>query len=49
MVVLKCFNLPCSPPPTTEKKDMGEVDLFRKFFGETPICVVWKSEVLFTG
>jgi hypothetical protein len=46
------------PPEVVEKKECGEggagrvVDLFRKFFGTTPICVVWKSSVLavqFTG
>lgn len=32
MMILKRFNLPCSPPPTrgNGKEDMGEVDLFRK-------------------
>ena len=31
MMVLKCFNLPSSPPPTrgSRKEDIGEVDLFR--------------------
>jgi hypothetical protein len=33
-----------------EKKGYGEVNLFRKvIFGATPICVVWKSAVQFTG
>ena len=34
MMVLKHFNLPCSPPPTRgseENKDTGEVYLIRKF------------------
>ena len=28
---------------------MGQVDLFKGFPGETPICVVWKSAVQLTG
>jgi hypothetical protein len=31
-----------------EKKGYGEVDMFRKFFGAIPVCVVWRS-VQFRG
>ena len=32
-----------------EKEGRGEVGLFRKILWSTPICVVWKLAVQFTG
>jgi hypothetical protein len=54
MMVLKHFNLPFSPPPTRGSgkeriQGMGEWNCLERFFGATPICVVWKSIVQFTG
>lgn len=49
-MVLKHFNFSCSPPPTRDvgKKGWGG-DGPERFFGATLVCVVWKSEVPFTG
>ena len=53
--VLKCFNLPSSPPPTrgSEKERLlgyrGSGPAQILFFGANPICVVRKSAVQFTG
>ena len=50
--VLKCFNLPSSPPPTRgsgKERIWGKWTCLERFFGATPICVVWKSAVQFTG
>ena len=50
-MVLKCFNIPYSPPPTRqwERKDMGKWTYLERFFEATPVCVVWKSVVQFSG
>jgi hypothetical protein len=31
-----------------EKKDTGKETCLERFFGATPVCVVWKSAVQFT-
>jgi hypothetical protein len=54
MTFLNFFNFPCNPPPSRgsgkEGYRGGGVALFKKrFFGATPVCVVWKSAVQFTG
>jgi hypothetical protein len=54
MTILKHFNLPCSPPSTRgngkERSGGGEEWAYlERFFGATPVCVVWKSTVQFTG
>jgi hypothetical protein len=49
---LKCFNLPSSPPHTRgsgKGRIWGKWTGLERFFGATPICVVWKSAVQFTG
>jgi hypothetical protein len=51
MMVLKCFNLPCNPPPTrgrVKERIWVTWTCLERFFGATPICVVWKSAVQFT-
>jgi hypothetical protein len=51
-MVLKYFNLPCSPPVVVEKKGhrgWGKRTCLERFFGATPVCVVWKSAVQLTG
>jgi hypothetical protein len=48
MMVLKHFNLPCNPPPTTgsgKERIQGTWTCLERFFGATPISVVWKSAV----
>jgi hypothetical protein len=57
MMVIKHFNLPFSPPPIkgNRKKRIGEWcgrgewTYLEKFFGATPIYIVWKSAVHFIG
>ena len=52
MMVLRYFDLPYSPSPTRgggEERMQGKWTCLERFFGITPICVVWKSEVQFTG
>jgi hypothetical protein len=52
MMVLKCFNLPSSPPPTRgsrKERILGKWTCLERFFGATPTCVVWKFSVQFTG
>jgi hypothetical protein len=54
MMVLKCFNFPCSPSPTrvSGKERIwgcGGVDLFRKALRSNSISVFWKLAVQFTG
>jgi hypothetical protein len=52
MMVLKCFNLPCNPPPTRgsgKERIRGKRACLERFFGSTPVCVVWKLAVYFTG
>jgi hypothetical protein len=53
MMVLKYFNIPFSPPEVVEKKGYGwgggKWTCLETFFGTTPICIVWKSTVQFTG
>jgi hypothetical protein len=55
MMVLKHFNLPCNPPPTRGsgkeriQEGWGEWTFLERFFGATPVCVVWKSAVQYTG
>jgi hypothetical protein len=52
MMVLKCFNLPFSPPPSGvsgKERIRGKWTCLERFFGVTPICVVWKLVVQFTG
>ena len=52
MVVLKRFNLSCSPLPTRgigKERIWGKWTCLERFFGATLICVVWKSAVQFTG
>jgi hypothetical protein len=51
-MVFKCLNLPCSPPPTRcsrKEQIQGKWACSERFFGETPICVVWTSVAQFTG
>jgi hypothetical protein len=46
MMVPKHFNLPYSLPPTRgngKERIWGKWTCLEKFFGATPICVVWKS------
>jgi hypothetical protein len=53
MMVVKHFNLPCSPPPSRgsgEKKGFWERGpVLRLFFGANSICVVRRAAVQFTG
>jgi hypothetical protein len=52
MMVLKCFHLPFSPPPTRgsgEERIWGKWTCLERFFRAIPVCIVWKSEVQFTG
>ena len=45
-MVLKCFNLPCSPPPTRgsgKERIQGRCTCLETVFGATPTYVVWKS------
>ena len=52
MVVLKLFSLPFNPPPTRgsgKERIQGKWTCLERFFGATPVCVVWKSAVQFTG
>jgi hypothetical protein len=52
MMVLKCFNLPCNPPPTKgsgKERIQGKWTGLERFFGTTPVYVIWKSAVQFTG
>jgi hypothetical protein len=52
MMVLKHLNLPCSPPLTRgsqKERIWGEWTYLERFFGVTPVCVVWKSAVQFIG
>jgi hypothetical protein len=58
MMVLKCFNPPLAhhPPKVVGKKGWagwgvrgGEWTCLERFFGATPVYVVWKSAVQFTG
>jgi hypothetical protein len=52
MMVLKHFNLPSSLPPTRgsgKERIQGSLESLESFFGTTPICVVWKLAVQFTG
>jgi hypothetical protein len=52
MMVLQCFNLPFSPPPTRgsgKERIWKQWVYLERFFGTTPVCVVWKPEVQFTG
>jgi hypothetical protein len=52
MMVLKCFNLPYNPPPTRgngKERLWGKWACLERFSGVTPICVVWKLAVQFTG
>jgi hypothetical protein len=48
MKVLKFFNLPCSPTSTKERI-LGKWTCLERLFGATPVWVVWKSAVQFTG
>jgi hypothetical protein len=52
MMILKHFNLSSSPPPTRasgKERIWGKWICFKRFFGATYVCVVWKSAVQFTG
>jgi hypothetical protein len=52
MIVLKCFNLSCNPPPTRNSRKeriQGKWTCLERSFGATPVWVVWKSAVQFTG
>jgi hypothetical protein len=55
MIILKCFNIPWSPPPTRgrgKERMLGVVWKFtclKRFFGAAPNTVGWKSAVQFTG
>lgn len=52
MIVLKHFKPPCSPPPTRgsgKVRMQGKWTSLERVFGATPVCVVWKSIVQFTG
>jgi hypothetical protein len=45
-MVLTCFNLPCSPPPTRgsrKERIQGRWTCLERFFGATLTCVVRKS------
>ena len=47
-MVLKCFNLPCSPQPTRSsgrKRICGKWTCLERMFGATAICVVGKLTV----
>jgi hypothetical protein len=49
---LKRFSLPCSPPPTRDsgnKRIPGKWTCLERFFGATPVCVVWNWTVQLTG
>jgi hypothetical protein len=51
MMIIKCFNLSCNPPPTRgsgKERIQGKWTSVERFFGATPICVVWKPAVHFT-
>jgi hypothetical protein len=51
-MVLKCFDLPASPPPTRgsgKEKIQEKWTCLERFFGAAAICVAWKSAVQFTG
>jgi hypothetical protein len=51
-MVLKCFNLPWSPPPSRgsgKGRLWGKWTYLERFFGATHICVVYKSAVQFTS
>jgi hypothetical protein len=52
MMVLKCFSLPSSPPPSRgsgKERIQEKWTCLERFFGEPSICIVWKSAVQFTG
>jgi hypothetical protein len=55
LLIIKCFNLPCSPPPIrgSGKERLlgyrGSRPVWKVFFGANPIYVVRKSAVQFTG
>jgi hypothetical protein len=52
MMILKCFNLSFSPPPTIgsgKEKIWGKWTCLERFFGANPVCAVWKSAVQFIG
>jgi hypothetical protein len=52
MMDLKGLKLSCNPPSTrgSGKERIWEMwTCLERFFGATPICVVWKSAVQFTG
>jgi hypothetical protein len=52
MMVLKLFNLPHNQSPTRgsgKERIQGRWICLERIFGATPICVVWKSTVQFTG
>ena len=51
-MVLKRFNLPSSPPLTRgsgKERIWGKWICLERFFGATPVWVVWKSAVQFMG
>jgi hypothetical protein len=52
MIVLKCFNLPFTPPLTRgsgKERIRGKWTCLERFFGATPVCVVWKLAFQFIG
>jgi hypothetical protein len=52
MMVLKLLKLPSSPPlarSSGKERICGEWTYLEMFFGATPVCVVWKSAIQFTG
>jgi hypothetical protein len=52
MMVLKCFILPFSPPPTKgsgKGRIQGKWTCLEMVLGASPICVVRKLAVQFTG
>jgi hypothetical protein len=52
MMVLKHFNLPCNPPPNKgsgKERIQGKWARLEKSFGATPVHVIWKLAVQFTG
>jgi hypothetical protein len=52
MMIHKQFNLPPSLPPTRgsgKDRIQGKWTCLERFFGATPICVVWESAVQVTA
>jgi hypothetical protein len=52
MMVLKRFNFSFTPPPTRgsgKERIQGKWTSFKRFFETTPIYVVWKWAIQFTG